>query len=194
MLDAQVGLSATLLSVVDELQDLLVGHLLDWVSIRVYFLRNLVLNTPELTVGVELADSCPDTALLVNHRAIELFAVLGATLKDVAVVLEVLLVDLDDDLGGSEHAPGVVDAALVVLEGSDVVLATLSRVLGLGRHFDAVLGDAAVALARVPEDNALAPFSDQFRDFLVGHGALRSPNDINYLTSDFTEAWGTSPS
>ena len=162
MLDAQVGLSATLLSVVDELQDLLVGYLLDWVCIRVYFLRDLVLNTPELTVGVELAYSCPDTALLVNHRAIKLLAVLRATFKDVAIVLEVLLVDLDNDLGGPEHAPGVVDAALVVLEGSDVVLATLSRVLRLGRHLDAVLGDAAIALARVPEDNALAPFSDQF--------------------------------
>ena len=114
-----------------------------------------------MTVGVELADSCPDTALLVNYRAIELLAVLGATFKDVAVVLEVLLVDLDNDLGGPEHAPGVVDAALVVFEGSDVVLATLSRVLGLGRHFDAVLGETAIALARVPENNAFASLSNK---------------------------------
>ena len=80
MLDAHVGLSATLLSVVDELQDLLVGHLLDWVSIRINLLRGLILNTPELTVGVELANSCPDTALLVDNGRIKLSAVLGATL------------------------------------------------------------------------------------------------------------------
>ena len=80
MLDAHVGLSATLLSVVDELQDMLVGHLLDWVSVRVNFLRKLFFNTPELTVGVELANSCPDTALLVDNGRIKLSAVLGATL------------------------------------------------------------------------------------------------------------------
>ena len=162
MLDAHVGLSATLLSVVDELQDMLVGHLLDWVSIRVNLLRNLVLNTPELTVGVELADSCPDTALLFIYGQIELVAVLEPALQDIAVILEVLLVDLDDDLGGSEHAPSVVNAALVVFECSDVVFATLSRVLGLGRDFDAVLGETAIALARVPENYAFAPLGNKF--------------------------------
>ena len=73
-----------------------------------------------------------------------------------------LLVDLNNDLGGPEHAPGVVDAALVVFEGSYVVLATLSSVLGLGRHFDAVLGETAIALARVPENNAFASLSNKF--------------------------------
>ena len=114
-----------------------------------------------MTVGVELADSVPDTALLLDYGSIKLAAVLGASLKDVAVVLEVLLVDLDNDLCGSEHAPGVVDAALVVFKCSDVVLTSLSGILGLGRHFNAVLGDTAIALARVPEDNAFASFSNE---------------------------------
>ena len=56
------------------------GHLLDWVSIRVNLLRKLVFNTPELTVGIKLAYSCPDAALLVNHGQIKLAAVLEATL------------------------------------------------------------------------------------------------------------------
>ena len=72
-----------------------------------------------------------------------------------------LLVDLDNDLGGPEHAPGIVDAALVVFKGSDVVLTTLSGILGLLGYFNAVLGDTAIALARVPENNAFAPLGDQ---------------------------------
>ena len=162
MLDSQVGLPAPLLRVIDELQDLLVRHLLHWVGIRVNLLWEVVFNTPELTVGVELADSCPDTALLFIYGQIELVAVLEPALQDIAVILEVLLVDLDDDLGGSEHAPSVVNAALVVFEGSDVVFATLSRVLGLGRDFDAVLGETAIALARVPENYAFAPLGNKF--------------------------------
>ena len=97
MLDAQVGLSATLLSVIDELQDLLMSHFLHGVGIRVNLMRELVLNTPELTVGVELADGCPDTALLVDYGQIKLVAVLEPALQNVAVVLEVLLVNFDDD-------------------------------------------------------------------------------------------------
>ena len=97
MLDAQVGLSATLLSVIDELQDLLMSHFLHGVGIRVNLMRELVINTPELTVGVELADGCPDTALLVDYGQIKLVAVLEPALQNVAVVLEVLLVNFDDD-------------------------------------------------------------------------------------------------
>ena len=51
-----------------------------WVGIRVNLLRKLVFNTPELTVGIKLAYSCPDAALLVNHGQIKLAAVLEATL------------------------------------------------------------------------------------------------------------------
>ena len=162
LLDAQVGLPAPLLSVINKLDNVLVGHLLHWVGIRVNIMRKLVLNTPELTVGVELADCRPNAALLVDHGQIELVAVLHPAFQDVAVILEVLLVNFYDYLCGPEHAPRIINTSFIVFEGSDVVFAALSRVLGLAGHVNALLGKAAVALARVPEDNAFASLSDEF--------------------------------
>ena len=161
-LDAQVGLPAPLLSVINKLNNVLVGHLLHWVGIRVNIMGKLVLNTPELTVGVELADCRPNAALLVDHCQIELVAVLHPAFQDVAVVLKVLLVNFYDYLCGPEHAPRIINTAFIVFEGSDVVLAALGRVPGLAYHVNALLGKAAVALARVPEDNALAALCDEF--------------------------------
>jgi len=119
------------------------------------------------------------------------------TLEDLVVVVEVLRVGLFDDVGGTEHAPGIIDTTAIILDRSELLLAqrpvhihsAVFALLKVALLVSVLVGAATVSLGK---DILVVGRSHAISNLFIGQRMPGGPDRINYLARYIAEAGGSS--